>query len=50
MIGIRDAAKAVGVLGLPADETLTAIIVLGKGDQSMPKPPRKPAADVATVR
>ena len=50
VIGIRDAAKAVEVLGLPADETLTAIIVLGKGDQSMPKPPRKPAADVATVR
>ena len=50
VIGIRDAAKAVEVLGLPADETLTAIIVLGKGDQSMPKPPRKPAADVAMVR
>ena len=50
VIGIRDAAKAVEVLGLPADETLTAIIVLGRGDQAMPKPPRKEFSKVAEIR
>ena len=50
VIGIRDAAKAAEVLGLPSDETLTAILVLGKGDQQAQKPPRKSVADVSTLR
>ena len=49
VIGIRDAAKAAEILGVPSDETLTAIIVLGKGTGPVQKPPRKTIADVATV-
>lgn len=50
VIGIRHADKARAVLSLPEDEILTAIIVLGKGDQPVVKPARKELGKVASFR
>ena len=46
ILGIRDAAKVKELLGIPGDETLTAVIALGKAASSVGKPPRKPVAEV----
>ena len=50
ILGIRDAAKIRALMGIPGDETLTAVIALGKSTQSAAKPPRKPVSEVLGVR
>ena len=46
ILGIRDAAKVKALMGIPEDETLTAVIALGKAAGAVAKPPRKPAGEV----
>ena len=49
ILGIRDAARIRALLDIPDDETLTAVIAVGKSAQPAAKPPRKPVADVLKV-
>ena len=46
IMGIRDEAKVKDVLGIPAGETLMAVIAVGKAAAKPVKPPRKPVAEV----
>ena len=46
ILGIRDAAKIKTLMGIPDDETLTAVIALGKATGAAAKPPRKPVGEV----
>ena len=36
-------------MGIPHDETLTAVIALGKAEGAAVKPPRKPVGEVVKV-
>ena len=49
ILGIRDAAKIKAIMGIPDDETLTAVIALGKAAGAAAKPPRKPVGEVMKV-
>ena len=49
ILGIRDAEKIKAIMGIPADETLTAVIALGKAEVAAAKPPRKPVGEVVKV-
>ena len=49
VLGIRDAEKIKSVLGIPADETLTSVIAIGKAAGVSAKPPRKPVLEVLKV-
>ena len=49
ILGIRDAAKIQALMGIPAEETLTAVIALGKAAGSAAKPPRKPVGETLKV-
>ena len=49
ILGIRDAAKIRALMGIPGDETLTAVIALGKAAGAVAKPPRKPVGAVLKV-
>ena len=49
ILGIRDAAKIKAIMGIPGDETLTAVIALGKAAGAVAKPPRKPVREVLKV-
>lgn len=46
IMGMRDAAKVKGILGIPAGETLVSVIAVGKAAAKPVKVPRKAAADV----
>ena len=50
ILGIRDAAKIKALMGIPEDEVVTSVVALGKAAQSATKPPRKPVAEVLSVR
>ena len=41
ILGIRDAEKIKALMGIPDDETVTAVIALGKAAGAVAKPPRK---------
>ena len=49
ILGIRDAGKIKAIMGIPDDETLTAVIALGKAAGTAAKPPRKPLGEVVKV-
>ena len=49
ILGIRDAEKIKAIMGIPDDETLTAVIALGKAAGTATKPPRKPVGEVVKV-
>lgn len=49
ILGIRDAEKIKAIMGIPDDETLTAVIALGKAAGDVAKPPRKPIGEVLKV-
>lgn len=49
ILGIRDAAKIKAIMGIPGDETLTAVIALGKAAEAAVKPMRKPVREVLKV-
>ena len=49
ILGIRDAAKIKAIMGIPDDETLTAVIALGKAAGTAAKPMRKPIGEVLKV-
>lgn len=49
ILGIRDAEKIKALMGIPDDETLTAVIALGKAAGDVAKPPRKPIGEVLKV-
>ena len=50
VIGIRDAAKAREILAIPEDETITAILLLGKAAAPAVKPARKDVSAVLELR
>ena len=49
ILGIRDAEKIKAIMGIPDDETLTAVIALGKVAGAAAKPLRKPVGEVVKV-
>ena len=49
ILGIRDAEKIRAIMGIPDDETLTAVIALGKAAGAVAKLPRKPVGEVVKV-
>ena len=49
ILGIRDAEKIKRLMGIPADEVVTSVVVLGKAAQTASKPPRKPIGSVLTI-
>lgn len=49
ILGIRDAGKIKSIMGIPDDETLTAVIALGKAAGAAAKPMRKPVGEVVKV-
>ena len=50
IMGMRDVAKVKAILGIPEDEILMSVIVVGKSAQKYMKMPRKPVSDVLKVR
>ena len=46
ILGIRDAARIKALLGISEDETVTAVIAIGKAAGAVAKPPRKPIGEV----
>ena len=49
LLGIRDAEKIGALMGIPDDETLTAVIAIGKAAVAVTKPPRKSVGEVVKV-
>jgi len=49
ILGVRNAEKVKQLLGIPDDETLTAVIAIGKAARTVSKPPRKPVSQVLKV-
>ena len=49
ILGIRDAGKIKSIMSIPDDETLTAVVALGKAAGTAAKPPRKPVGEVVKV-
>ena len=49
ILGIRDAERIKAIMGIPGDETLTAVIALGKAAGTAAKPMRKPVREVLKV-
>lgn len=46
IMGIFDDAKVKEILGIPENETVTAVISMGVSDAANPAPPRKPVDEV----
>ena len=49
ILGIRDADRIKELMGIPGDEAVTSVIVLGKAARPASKPPRKPVGEVLKV-
>lgn len=49
ILGIRDADKIKKIFGIPSDEIVTSVIVLGKAANPAAKPPRKSVDRVLKV-